>query len=161
MERILTSRKAEENGQTTPCNLLRLPAEIRNQIYHLTLAGHVQKVMANHYLPNKPSGFGAPALLVTCRQIYSESVKMLYSDDIFVLEEYCEVEDTWYHLDMVDAKRVVLKGKFELGYVRSQDKARSCARLNISESERTGILRFFGSSGEVCCAWYKWKKFAD
>ena len=63
-----------------------LPAEIRNQIYHLLLT-HKTPILtiSSHKLgPPSPTLLGLhPNLLLTCKKIYKEGSSILYSENMF------------------------------------------------------------------------------
>lgn len=61
--------------------LMRLPAELRNEIYELVFSG--RQGVASFEEGRKPK---APAILVACRQTYSEALPIYYSVTNFGLE---------------------------------------------------------------------------
>ncbi|KAK4575259.1 hypothetical protein LTR86_001111 [Recurvomyces mirabilis] len=60
-------------------HLLKLPPEIRNYIYHLTL------VQAED-IPVTSTGYERPAILSTCRTIRKEAFKLYYSGNRFACQ---------------------------------------------------------------------------
>jgi len=78
-----------DNSQTSP--LLRLPPELRNRIYDLTLisednvliARHVHILRYRHMKQSDPDHWGPPSLLGACRQIRAEALKIYYRQNTF------------------------------------------------------------------------------
>ncbi len=83
---------------------LRLPAELRNEIYRLVLQkpkpnrpapgqtwkewAEERKDQRENSLSRGPCGKLGPHLLRTCRQIYSEAASVLYEDVMFVMQAH-------------------------------------------------------------------------
>lgn len=65
-----------------PCRLLALSAELRNKIYTMAFE---DEVVEDPFIKSwvEPRHFEAPALLMTCRQIYSEARLLFYATATF------------------------------------------------------------------------------
>ncbi|CAK4033889.1 Hypothetical predicted protein [Lecanosticta acicola] len=66
-----TSPTANEN-----CHLLELPPELRNNIYRLVLHQQARIPITGH-------GYDRPTILITCRQIRKEALKIFYYENQF------------------------------------------------------------------------------
>jgi hypothetical protein len=78
---MLRSYSARQNQRDSP--LLRLPAELRNQIFRYALGGETWNFVvreSNRHRVRNCSGFQhALALLAVCRQIYAETALLPFS----------------------------------------------------------------------------------
>lgn len=70
-----TSLKWQDTSLTPTFPFFRLPSELRNQIYQLTFASTAMHV-----------GTEIPGLLLACRQIFNECVKIFYTAAAFYVE---------------------------------------------------------------------------
>ncbi|KXT08509.1 hypothetical protein AC579_9220 [Pseudocercospora musae] len=70
------------NNQRAP--FLNLPAELRNDIYRLTLIGEGPINLMDGNLFNGP---GEPALLAVCKQTREEAIRIWYEENAFEYEE--------------------------------------------------------------------------
>ncbi|PGH04787.1 hypothetical protein GX51_03271 [Blastomyces parvus] len=75
-----TSSRYDKPEPFSPCFLLRLPYELRYQIYSASLA-------ASHPIDphDKQQTSFSPSLLATCKQIHDEATPILYGENEFIL----------------------------------------------------------------------------
>ncbi|KAI8940196.1 hypothetical protein NX059_003902 [Plenodomus lindquistii] len=73
----LTCHSTEQNAQQSP--LLRLPGELRNQIWELALGGNVCEIKKYYDVPEHCRENFPTALLQTCRQVFAETALLPYS----------------------------------------------------------------------------------
>jgi hypothetical protein len=78
----LTSNSSQDNQRRSP--FLRLPPELRNQIYELAIGAHVICVYPSWYLKNKQESL--PTLLHVCRQTRAETAIRFFSNASFEIE---------------------------------------------------------------------------
>ncbi|KAF7187558.1 hypothetical protein HII31_11182 [Pseudocercospora fuligena] len=72
------------NSQDDSALMQMLPAEIRNRIYELALDKVVTFDIARHARADHKKGLpAAPALLVTCKQIHAEAIKLYWTNSTF------------------------------------------------------------------------------
>ncbi|KAF2165988.1 hypothetical protein M409DRAFT_23715 [Zasmidium cellare ATCC 36951] len=86
-------KKTSPMADQTGCRLLGLPAELRNRIYGLVLSCTSHRIPCCNSRLNigEKKKHGAPGLLLTCKQIHTETISMFYAHVTFYVTNWWDL----------------------------------------------------------------------
>ena len=144
----------DQNNMTTKCQLLALPAELRNRIYDFLVLSDLQTFADR---------MAKPALLKVCSQLGNEYSAVFFGNELLKFDAYFGDAGTWQKIEGKQSKRLIFETCVftdMLDFWSVGSARRYCQRLysDWQGNVRTGIMTIQTRSGirrwqwSVACA---------